>query len=354
MPAAALPILDLALLSQGEAASQRFRDELTRVTHEVGFFYLVNSGLSADLQQRMLATTRAFFALPDEQKLAIHNVKSRHFRGYTRLGAEQTYGRPDWREQVDMAPERDPIPEEPVYNLLVGPNQWPKALPQLRAVCEEWQAVLYDVSYKLLRAWAQSLGAGADYFDGPFADPFHHMKIVRYPGAARANTQGVGTHTDSGFLTLLWIEEGKGGLQVQLRDGSWIDAPPLKDALVVNIGEMLQVWAGGYLRATPHRVVSPLAPDDRVSVPFFFNPSLDTTFPPFSLPSELAAKAREKVVADDPRNPLFELYGWNALKARLKSHPDVAEAHHAELVKQGVAGADVRIVSEDTGVPAEI
>ncbi len=60
------------------------------------------------------------------------------------------------------------------------------------------------------------------------------------------------------MLTLLYVEPGKGGLQVE-HDGDWIDAPPIDGALVVNIGELLEVATGGYLKATVHRVVSPEA-----------------------------------------------------------------------------------------------
>ena len=131
------------------------------------------------------------------------------------------------------------------------------------------------------------------------------------------------------MLTLLWVEPGKGGLQVQ-RGGEWVDAPSVPGAFVVNIGEMLEYATGGYLIATNHRVVSPRYPDDRISVPYFFNPSLDARLPLIELPPELAAQARG--VTQDPTNPIHALYGENALKSRLRAHPDVAERWHADLL----------------------
>ena len=159
---------------------------------------------------------------------------------------------------------------------------------------------------------------------------FRSIKIVRYPGTDEPlPQQGVGAHKDSGVLTLLWVEPGRGGLQVE-RDGQWVDAPPVDGAFVVNIGELLEYATGGYLRATNHRVISPKAPDDRLSIPFFFNPALDTQLPLIDLPAELAAQARG--VTDDPGNPIHSLYGENALKSRLRAHPDVAAIHHPDLV----------------------
>lgn len=347
-----LPILDLSLLDQGPEAASRFRDELRAATHDVGFFYLTGTGVTPELEERLLQAAHDFFALPEAEKLAIENVTSPHFRGYTRVGGERTQGRVDWREQIDIGPERDAIAETdgPGYNRLVGPNLWPAAQPELRDVVTEWHDHLTGVARKLLRAWALALGAEEQYFDRHFGDPQTLIKIVRYPGKddptpqsprplhaapgrdaepPAAWAQGVGAHKDSGVLTLLWVEPGKGGLQVE-RDGEWVDAPPVPGAFVVNIGELLEYATQGYLTATNHRVISPTFPDERISVPFFFNPALDARLPIIELPADLAAEARG--VSQDPANPIHATYGENALKSRLRAHPDVAERWHADLL----------------------
>ncbi|WP_336645266.1 isopenicillin N synthase family dioxygenase [Microbacterium sp. USHLN186] len=329
-----LPILDLSQLDAGAEAAARFRADLRAATRDVGFFYLTGTGISTDLEQRLHRAARAFFALPDHDKLAIENVKSPHFRGYTRIGGERTKGAVDWREQIDIGPERDAVEGGPAFNRLIGPNLWPQAQPELRAVVAEWHAALSGIARKLLRAWALALGAEESYFDDHFGEPSTLIKIVRYPGTtAPEPQQGVGAHKDSGVLTLLWVEPGRGGLQVE-RDGEWVDAPPVDSAFVVNIGELLEYATNGYLRATNHRVVSPRAPHDRLSIPFFFNPALDTKLPLIELPADLAAHARG--VSRDPGNPIHSLYGENALKSRLRAHPDVAAIHHPDLVSASV------------------
>ena len=259
-------------------------------------------------------------------------MTSPHFRGYTRIGGERTQGKVDWREQIDIGPERDAVsdPDAPDFARLIGPNLWPSAQPELREVAIAWEEHLTGVARTLLRAWALALGAAETYFDEHFGEPSTLLKIVRYPGSTSPEpAQGVGAHKDSGVLTLLWVEPGKGGLHVE-RDGRWVDAPPVEGAFVVNIGEMLEYATGGYLIATNHRVVSPRYPDDRISVPFFFNPALDARLPLIELPPELAAQARG--VTQDPSNPIHGLYGENALKSRLRAHPDVAERWHADLL----------------------
>jgi isopenicillin N synthase-like dioxygenase len=327
-----LPVLDLSELDRSPEAAARFRDDLRTATHEVGFFYLTGTGVPTELEERLHRAAREFFALPEADKLAIENVKSPQFRGYTRVGGERTQGRVDWREQIDIGPEREAVtdPDAPDYARLIGPNLWPAAQPELREVVDEWVAHLSGVSRKLLRAWAEALGAPASFFDEHFGEPQTLLKIVRYPGKDDPTPQqGVGAHKDSGVLTLLWVEPGKGGLQVE-RDGAWVDAPPVPGAFVVNIGEVLEYATNGYLTATNHRVVSPKYPDDRISIPFFFNPALDTRFPLIDLPPELAAQARG--VTQDPANPIHALQGENALKWRLRAHPDVAEIWHADLL----------------------
>lgn len=318
----ALPVVDL------NADSEELRSGLRRAAHEVGFFYLVGHGVPAVLAARVLDAARRLFALPQEDKDAIAMVRSPHFRGYTRLGGELTRGEVDWREQLDIGPERPSIggPGRPDYLWLQGPNQWPAAMPDLPGIVAEWDAALSRVSRTLLRHWAAALGSAPDVFDAPFADrPATLIKIIRYPARA-ASAQGVGAHKDSGALTLLLAEPKSRGLQVRRSPGwdRWVDVPPVDGAFVVNIGELLEIVTGGYLRATEHRVDLTGGSAERISVPYFFNPALDAALPVLSLPAELAERARP---APDPSDPIYSVYGRNAWKSRVRAHPDVAAAY---------------------------
>jgi isopenicillin N synthase-like dioxygenase len=314
----ALPVVDL----RDDPAELRQR--LRGVTHEVGFFYLSGHGVPDELIEGVLTQARRLFELPQADKDAVAMVRSPHFRGYTRLGGELTGGRVDWREQIDIGPERAPLPDpaEP-YLRLQGPNQWPAALPELPAVIAAWDTALARVGRTLLRHWAEALGSPADVFDPAFAEaPATLIKVIHYPGGAPAG-QGVGAHRDAGVLTLLLAEPGSTGLQVRTDDG-YVDVDPLPGTLIVNIGEMLEIASGGYLRATEHRVRTGAA--ERISVAYFFNPRLDARMPVLPLPAELAAHARG--VTDDPVNDrIYPVYGRNAWKSRLRAHPDVAAAH---------------------------
>ncbi|VTL99196.1 oxidoreductase [Pseudomonas aeruginosa] len=103
------------------------------------------------------------------------------------------------------------------------------------------------------------------------------FRLIHYPPAAdrqSADQPGAGAHTDYGCVTLLY-QDAAGGLQVQNRQGEWIDAPPIDGTFVVNIGDMMARWSNDRYRSTPHRVLSPRGVD-RYSMPFFAEPHRDT------------------------------------------------------------------------------
>lgn len=330
--ALALPVLDLSKLDD-PAGAEEFVDELRAATADYGFFYLVGHGIPIGLQREIIQVARRFFDLPQERKEQIDKINSPHYRGYSRLGGEYTRGEVDWREQIDIGAEREPLTGDAAaedWATLVGPNQWPEALPEFRTLLDEWSAKLEGVAWRLLRAWLRSLGQREDLLDEAFTPANPLIKVVRYPAqTGEQSDQGVGAHKDGGVLTLLYVEPGKSGLEVE-KDGEWVPAPPIDGALIVNIGEMFEVATDGYLKATNHRVVSQPGDGDRISVPYFFNPNFDATFPHWDLPAEYAARASG--VSADPLNPIHATYGHNVIKSRVRSHPDVAERHHPHLI----------------------
>ena len=103
-----LPTLDLRRFAGPDR--QDFLAELRRTVREIGFFYVTGHGVPDDLPDAVLDASRRFFALPESEKLKVEMVHSLHFRGYNRPGWERTRGKPDWREQFDLAAERPALP----------------------------------------------------------------------------------------------------------------------------------------------------------------------------------------------------------------------------------------------------
>jgi isopenicillin N synthase-like dioxygenase len=331
-----LPELDLAPFIAGPD-SRRGRELVARLRdacHGPGFCYLAGHGVPAELDRRVMSAAREFFALPEAERRALAIANSPHFRGYTVLGGERTRAKSDWREQLDVGPEEPAAvaaPSDPPWRRLRGPNQWPARLPAMQPTVLEWMRAMDRVGLAVLRALALGLGQPIDHFDGvvlPRGDP--HLKIIRYPAQPRDvdTDQGVGMHHDSGLVSFV-LQDDVGGLQVEI-DGELVDATPRPGTYVMNLGEMLQAATSGYLRATKHRVQSPPAGRERLSIAYFFHPRLDAVFAPIKLPQELAAKTRGGQNAD-PNDPIFATFGDNYLKIRLRSHPDVALAHYPDI-----------------------
>ncbi|ESS60206.1 2OG-Fe(II) oxygenase superfamily protein [Enterobacter cloacae S611] len=334
MNAATLPVLDLARYTSS-ADRDAFLADLRHAARDIGFFYLINHGVDDALQNAVQHEARRFFALTEAQKEQVAMIHSPHFRGYNRAASEITRGQPDWREQFDIGAERPALllsDSDPRWRRLQGPNLWPEALPTLKPALLEWQRAMTSMALRLLRAFAEALQLPADAFDELYGSkPNEHIKLIRYPGQhATQSAQGVGAHKDSGFLSFLLQDEQK-GLQVEVAPGRWIDAAPLAGSFVVNIGELLELATNGYLRATVHRVVSPPADRERLSIAFFLGAQLEANVPLYTLPPHLAQEARGP--ESDPLNPLLRDVGWNYLKGRLRSHPDVAERYYRDVLR---------------------
>jgi isopenicillin N synthase-like dioxygenase len=337
----ALPVLDIAAFRKDPSSldAAAFVDELRRVVHEIGFFYITGHGIDPALFEDVHDVARSFFAAPEDVQLGIENVRSPQFRGYTRFGHEHTNGKVDLRDQVDIGRELpSPVlgPDDPAWLVLRGPNLWPSSPPNFRPVVTEWMDSLEAVAHTLLHALAIALGQHADVFDDVVSPAEILCKVIRYRSAGDAGQeptdQGVGAHRDTGFITFVH-QDAVGGLQVE-RDGELVDVPEVPGTLVVNIGEMFQLATRGYFKATVHRVIAPPPGVERISVAYFFNPKLEATLYPIDLPPALAAEAPGGESADSG-NPILANYGDNSLKVRLRAHPDVAEAHHADLLASG-------------------
>ncbi|MET4060336.1 isopenicillin N synthase-like dioxygenase [Arthrobacter sp. UYP6] len=335
-----IPVLDLSTARGADGSfTSEFIEQLRDATHRIGFFQLVGYGPGEAKVDDLFDVTKRFFDLPLEERLELDNRKSPHFRGYTRLGTELTQGRPDAREQVDFGPEREPAADYPKHQpfwLVQGPNQFPDdALPELREKSMEWGRLMSDVGTELLSAIAVSLELPEHHFAEPFeGTPAWMAKLIHYVGGVvkEAGTQGVGSHADYGFVTLL-LQDSVGGLEVRPHESdTWIPVEPIPGALVVNLGEMLEVATQGYLSATIHRVTAPAPGVDRYAIPFFWSPRLDAVIDSVQLPVELAAQSRG--ISDDPENPMLASYGSNVLKGWLRAHPQVAQLHHPELVSR--------------------
>jgi isopenicillin N synthase-like dioxygenase len=276
-----------ALLDPNAGADDlaRVAGAIDRACRSVGFFSIVGHGIPSDLQERLESASREFFARPDDEKRSIAMAAAgRAWRGWFPVGGEVTSGVPDRKEGIYFGTEHPPEhPRVLASTALHGHNQFPSGDDSLRRAVSDWMDALRPVADAVMRGIALGLALPVDWFERHLTgNPTILFRIFHYPPSETDTAQwGVGEHTDYGLLTLL-AQDQLGGLQVRAVDGSWIDVEPAPDALVCNLGDMLERLTGGRYRSTPHRVRN-TSGRGRLSFPYFFDPSWDATVPTLPL-----------------------------------------------------------------------
>lgn len=276
-----IPVIDLsALLDGSDPAGVAAR--IGRAAEEVGFLYVTGHGVPPALVERAFAAAKRFFALSEEQKLALHISRSPLHRGYFPLFEENTDPAltADLKEGFDLA--RDLPADDPEVRAgkpLHGPNLWPDEdlVPGFRAAVEDYFAALRRLAEQLMRGFALALALPPDWFADKIDRPLAQLRLLHYPpqgGHITARTLGCGAHSDYGCLTIL-AQDAVGGLQLLNAAGEWVDAPPLPGSFVVNLGDQMARWTNGRFAATRHRVIN-ASGRERYSLPFFFDPNYDT------------------------------------------------------------------------------
>ncbi len=280
---ATVPTIDISPLLDPDAAPASLgpvADEIADACTRFGFLQLVGHGIDPQLRARLHESAEAFFALPDGEKAAISmDLGGRAWRGWFPLGEELTSGVPDDKEGLYLGSELGPDDPRVRAGLpLHGPNLFPERPTDLGPTVLAWMDAVTHVGRAVLSGIAISFGLERDWFDRWCADPTVLFRIFHYPPPAPefVGRWGVAEHTDYGLLTLL-VQDDTGGLEVRVGD-EWVHVPPRDDAVVCNLGDMLERVTGGRFRSTPHRVRLP--DSDRYSFPLFLDPAWDAELHP--------------------------------------------------------------------------
>lgn len=264
------------------AARASVARELRATFETIGFAYVTGHGVPPELVDAAFAASRAFHALPLEAKMALR-INAAH-RGYMPMATSTIVTssvarvrRPNLSESLMVMHELAPDdPDLLAGKPLQGPNQWPD-LPGFRDTILAYNSALEALARRLTAAVALGFGLPEDFFAPHFARPTTWLRLLHYPPQPPDDDDeqfGSAPHTDYGFLTIL-AQDSTGGLEVQRRDGGWIQAPPRPGTFVVNVADILMRWSDGVLVSTPHRVRN-VSGRDRYSIPFFFDPAMDT------------------------------------------------------------------------------
>ena len=282
-----IPVIDIGRLEDPQAL--RAVDEACRTW---GFFHVTRHGIDEAILSELFGAARAFFSQPTEVKRRILRTAENPWGYYDQ---ELTKNTRDWKEVYDFGPGDGRV--------LVP--QWPSGLPRFEPAVREYFHACRHLSERLLAALARNLGAVPSELQRGFGDD--HTSFVRLnyyaacpaPSAPDGTTPpaqgflGVNHHTDAGALTVL-LQDDKPGLEVY-HAGRWHLVQPRRDSLVVNIGDIVQVWSNDRYKAALHRVVVS-SESERYSAPFFFNPSYDTNYAPLRTTIDAEHPARYRAI----------------------------------------------------------
>lgn len=280
-----------------------FDDRIDGITAEicdaavnVGFFAIIDHGISEEEVKSIFATSESFFSLPDHAKAEVP-------------WNPQNVG---WEKQSQIRPSTGAADMKESYQLQFGENMltggmradgdeslWvsKKHLPHFKEDCLRFMHRVQAVSNRLMICLARGLGFPDDYFIKCHipTDPLcqNVMRLLHYFPTPKTNDGKIyhraGAHADWGLLTLLFQQEGQSGLEIcpgreavtefALGD-KWTRVNFEPGAIICNIGDMLMSWSDDRFQSTFHRVKAPCEPGDyygeRFSIAFFNQPSKDT------------------------------------------------------------------------------
>ena len=242
-----------------------------------GFAMVSDHGVPDDVVDRAWAVTKAFFALPEEEKRRYFVPGGGGARGLTPFKTEIAKGAThvDLKEFWHVGRE---LPRGHRFEELMAPNIWPDRPEGFRETFLNLFQALDDAGDRLLSAIARYLDLAPDWFDHAVKDGNSVLRLLHYPPVpADAPEVRAGAHEDINLITLLLGAE-EAGLQLLDKNGEWLPVSPPPGAMVVNVGDMLQRLTNHVLPSTTHRVVNP-PPERRgharYSMPFFLHPAPD-------------------------------------------------------------------------------
>uniref|UniRef100_A0A453PPH2 Fe2OG dioxygenase domain-containing protein n=1 Tax=Aegilops tauschii subsp. strangulata TaxID=200361 RepID=A0A453PPH2_AEGTS len=197
-----------------------------------GFFELLNHGISHELMDEVERVSKAHYAACREEQFKEFAAKTLE-AGEKGADVKDV----DWESTFFVR-------HLPASNLA----DLPDLDHHYRQVMKEFAAEIEKLAEKVLDLLCENLGLELGYLKQAFAGswgPTFGTKVSSYPPCPRPDmVDGLRAHTDAGGVIMLFQDDQVSGLQL-LKDGAWVDVPPMRHAIVVNIGDQLEVITNG-------------------------------------------------------------------------------------------------------------
>ncbi|KGO45263.1 Oxoglutarate/iron-dependent dioxygenase [Penicillium expansum] len=293
-----IPLIDFGPFFTGTPSDKHaVALSITQAFKTSGFLYLKAHGIPPSIVSKVFASSARFFARPQSQKDSLGWTTPQSNRGYVAIGREklmtvdETNGAEALRASAPDIKETMEIGREEVEGL---PNRWPDHLDDEGKEFKKTMQSFFEMGKTLHKHIMQAIALGMNlpehFFDGSVNAGDNTLRLLHYPPVSKqvfennSNQVRAGEHSDYGSITLLF-QDRHGGLQVRSPKGTFVDATPIADTIVVNAGDLLARWSNDTIKSTRHRVIQPTAPEGsghdaseypaRYSIAYFCNPNND-------------------------------------------------------------------------------
>ncbi|KAA3474708.1 1-aminocyclopropane-1-carboxylate oxidase-like [Gossypium australe] len=272
---ATFPVINLEKLNGAERSTTM--DKINDACENWGFFQVLNHGIPHDFLDTVERLTKEHYKKCMEQRFK-ELVASKALEG---LQAEVTDM--DWESTFFIRH----LPQSNVAEI-------PDLTDEFRNVMNEFAVKLENLAEELLDLLCENLGLEKGYLKKAFngsKGPTFGTKVSNYPPCPTPDKiKGLRAHTDAGGIILLFQDPMVGGLQI-LKNGEWVDVPPMRHSFVINLGDQLEVISNGRYRSVEHRVMTQTQ-GSRMSIASFYNPGSDAIIYP--APALVENEAEEK------------------------------------------------------------
>lgn len=260
------PVISLEKVNSEErrAVMEKIKD----ACENWGFFELVNHGIPHDLLDTVENMTKEHYKKCMEQRFQ-ELVASKGLEN-----ANSEINDMDWESTFYLRH----LPHSNIAEV-------PDLSEEYRQVMKEFSGKLETLAEELLDLLCENLGLEKGYlkkvfYGGGGKGPTFGTKVSNYPPCPKPDLiKGLRAHTDAGGIILLFQDDKVSGLQL-LKDGQWVDVPPMRHSIVVNLGDQLEVITNGKYKSVEHRVVAQTQGSGRMSIASFYNPGSEAVIYP--------------------------------------------------------------------------
>ncbi len=283
------PVFDLGAF---DSASGERRAELGQqvdaICRETGFLAITGHGVPQAIIDDLWSCATAFFDQSADVKNQVAAPYPGYPYGYLGPGSEALAKSkgvdtpPDLKESFNGGPLSVPdgLTDEDALSFCYAATIWPQEPPGFKQAWTSYYLQMENLAVRIMRLFANALKLPEMTFDAAVDKPISALRALNYPEqlvAPKANQLRAGAHSDYGSLTILLPQPGTEGLEIQMPDGTWRAVPPIEDAFIINIGDLMARWTNDRWVSTLHRVVNPKDPElarrRRQSFAFFHQPN---------------------------------------------------------------------------------